>query len=293
VELSNVAVFVEAVAHGSLAAAGRRLGIGAMAASRRLAALEDDLGVRLFHRSTRTLSLTVEGENFLPFARTMLEEEREAREALRPVGAGASGLLRVTSSVPFGRRILAPLIPEFLQENPEVRVELLMTDDLVDIVGQGLDLAIRIAKLRDSSLVARRLADNPLGLYAKPSYLARQGLPRRAEELEHHECVTVTGVSHWELRDLQGKPRRQRVRGRFSASSIEGVYEACCGGLGIAHLSSWIVADDIRRGKLVEISLEDAQADAFAIWAVHPSARMVPPKVRIFASAVEARLRGL
>lgn len=291
-DLRNVAVFVEAVANGSLAAAGRRLGIGAMAASRRLAGLEEDLGIRLFHRSTRTLSLTPEGEHFLPHARAMLEEEREARAALRPAGAGASGLLRVTSSFPFGRRVLAPMIPGFMRDNPEVRVELLMTDDIVDIIGQGIDLAIRIAKLRDSNLVARRLADNPLGLYAAPAYLAEHGIPARMADLEAHACVTVTGVSHWELRGPQGRAVRQRVSGRFSASSVEGVYEACRGGLGIAHLSRWIVADEIRAGGIVEIALEDAQADSFAVWAVHPSARLVPPKVRMFASAVEAVLKG-
>lgn len=289
--LSDVAVFVEAVARGSLAAAGRRLGIGAMAASRRLAALEGELGLRLLHRSTRALALTPEGESFLPHARAMLEEEYLARAALRQPDAGASGLLRVTSSLPFGRRMLVPLLSRFLHDNPEVRVELLMTDDIVDIVGQGVDLAIRIANLRDSSLTARRLADSPRGLYASPDYLAAHGMPRTSSDLSGHECLAITGTSHWDLRDASGRPLRERVAGRFSASSIEGVHAACRDGLGIAVLSYWLVADDLEKGRLCEIRLENAVLEPFAIWALRPGSRLVPAKVRLFTAALETHLR--
>ncbi|HWL81262.1 MAG TPA: LysR family transcriptional regulator [Roseomonas sp.] len=288
--LSDVAVLVEAVRAGSLAAAARRLRIAPMLASRRLAALEEALGARLLHRTTRALALTPEGEAFLPHAQAMLEEEAAARAALRPVGVGLSGTLRVTASIPFGRKVLAPLVPVFLRDHPDLQIDLLLTDGVVDIVAQGLDLAIRIAPLRDNALVARRLADSPRGLYAAPSYLAEHGLPAVLADLARHRCLTVTGTSHWSFL-VAGKPVRQRVSGPFTSSSVEALHQACLGGLGIANLSAWNVREDLAAGRLVALPLEAAEPEPLAIWAVYPTARLVPPKTRGFIAALEAHLR--
>lgn len=289
-ELSDLAVFVEAVRAGSLAAASRRLGINSMAASRRLAALETELGIRLVHRTTRSLSPTVEGEAFLPHAQAMLEQQASGLAALRPTGAGVSGQLRATASAAFGRKVVAPMIAPFMRDNPELQVDLLLTDDQVDIVAQGIDVAIRIAKLRDNHLVARRLADNPRRLCASPGYLKASGTPAVLAALSDHACLLATGTSHWTF-SRNGKAVRQKVDGRFTANSIEALHQACRGGLGIAYLSSWNVEDDLRSGLLHEIRLEDAEPEPLAIWAVYPTARLVPAKVRAFVDALERMLR--
>jgi DNA-binding transcriptional LysR family regulator len=289
--LQDLAVFAEAVRSGSLAAAARRLGLNAMAASRRLAALETELGVRLVQRTTRALSPTAEGEAFLPHAQAMLDEQASALAALRPAGAGVSGQLRVTASAAFGRKVVAPMIARFMAANPDLGVDLLLTDDQVDIVAQGIDVAVRIAKLRDNHLVARRLADNPRRLCAAPAYIARHGKPRVLADLVDHACLLGTGGSHWVF-VRNGKTVRQKVGGRFTASSIEALHQACIGGLGIANLSGWNVEDDLRAGVIEPIRLEDAEPEPLTIWAVYPTARLVPAKVRAFVGALEQELRG-
>jgi DNA-binding transcriptional LysR family regulator len=262
-----------------------------MAASRRLAALETELGVRLVQRTTRALSPTAEGEAFLPHAQAMLDEQASALAALRPAGAGVSGQLRVTASAAFGRKVVAPMIARFMAANPDLGVDLLLTDDQVDIVAQGIDVAVRIAKLRDNHLVARRLADNPRRLCAAPAYIARHGKPRVLADLVDHACLLGTGGSHWVF-VRNGKTVRQKVGGRFTASSIEALHQACIGGLGIANLSGWNVEDDLRAGVIEPIRLEDAEPEPLTIWAVYPTARLVPAKVRAFVGALEQELRG-
>lgn len=290
IDLTHVAVLVEAVQGGSLAAAARRLRITPMLASRRLAELEQEVGVRLVHRTTRSLALTVEGEAFFPHAQALLEEEATARAVVRPVSAGVSGLLRMTASVPFGRKVVAPLVPEVLREHPGLQIDLLLSDSIVDIVAQGLDLAIRIAPLRDNALVARRVADNPRGLYATPAYLAEHGAPATLEDLARHRCLALTGTGHWSFL-VDGKVVRQRISGPFTSSSVEALHQACLGGLGIALLSGWDVREEVAIGHLLPLPLDVAEPEPLSIWAVYPTARLVPPKVRLFVAALEARLR--
>jgi DNA-binding transcriptional LysR family regulator len=289
IDLANIAVLVEAVQAGSLAAAARRLRITPMLASRRLAELEAQLGVRLMHRTTRSLSLTGEGEAFLSHARLLLEQEATARMSVRPGLASVTGMLRVTASVPFGRKVVAPLVAVLLRDHPDLQVDLLLSDGIIDIVAQGIDLAIRIAPLRENTLVARRLADNPRRLYASPAYVADHGLPETPADLVRHRCLALTGTSHWSFLAGSGT-LRQGVTGPFTSSSIEALHQACLGGLGIAMLSEWDVEEEVAIGHLLPISLGAWQPDALAIWAVYPTARLVPPKVRLFIAALEVRL---
>lgn len=291
-DLADLAVLVEAAQAGSLAAAGRRLGLTPMAASRRLAALEAELGVRLLHRTTRALSLTAEGEAFLPHAQAMLEQEADGRAAVRPAEAGAAGLLRITASVPFGRKIVTPMLARFLQANPELRVELRLSDSLIDIAAQGVDLALRIGPLRDSTLVARRVAASPRGLYAAPDYLARRGTPATTADLAAHECLLLPSMTQWTF-ERAGKPVRQRISGRFVADSYEALHQAAIEGLGVVRLSAWNVQDDLAAGRLVEVALTDAILPEQAVWAVYPTARFVPAKVRLFVEAFQAHMRDL
>jgi DNA-binding transcriptional LysR family regulator len=185
--------------------------------------------------------------------------------------------------------VLTPVIADFMREHPEVRVDLMMTDRMIDIVAEGVDLAIRLANLRDSGVIARRVADNRRGLYATPDYLASQGTPKRLADLVKHQCVTLTGTTHWPF--LAGRRSKNvAVGGRFTASSIEGVHAACSAGLGIALLSDWVASDELRDGRLVALELADAQPEPLAIWALYPTRRLVPAKVTAFIEALRHRL---
>jgi len=288
----DLEVFVEAVRVGSLAGAARRLGMSPMAASRSLGNLETELGARLIHRTTRSLSPTGDGEIFLPHARALLEARANALTDLRPDDErGLTGHLRITASAAFGRKIVAPMLPTFMSKHPGLQVDLLTTDEQVDIVAQGIDVAIRIAPLRDNRLVAKRLVENPRVLCASPAYLAAYGHPQRLADLSAHECLLATGGTHWAF-VREERVVRQKVLGRFSASSIEAVFEACRGGLGIANLSGWYVDPAIDREEVVKVLLEDAEPEPLDIWAVYPSSRMIPVKVRLFVAQLELRLKG-
>lgn len=289
-DTTAIAVLAAAAATGGLSAAARRLGITPMAATRRLAALERELGVRLMQRTTRSLSLTPEGEAFLPFARQMIEAETGGRAVLAG-GGGVSGLLRVTAPAAFGRRIVAPMIPALLSEHPGLRVDLSLSDAIVDIVDAGFDLAVRIARPRDNRLIARRLADNPRLLCASPEYARAFGLPRTLEDLERHECLTLSGVGHWTFLTAEGE-RRVRIGGRLTCDGIEGLRGVCLAGGGITLLAEWNIRDDLRRGALVPIPIAGARVSDLSIWAVYPTATLVPPKLRVFVAALERAIRS-
>jgi DNA-binding transcriptional LysR family regulator len=290
-DTDELAVLVQAVAAGSLSGAARRLGLTPLVASRRLAALEKRVGARLLHRTTRSVSPTAEGEAFLPHARAMLEAEAAARASLAPTGHGVSGFLRATAPAAFGRMVVAPMMPGLLAENPDLRVELDLTDRVVDIVGNGLDVAVRIGRLRDSSLIARKLAPNRRVLCASPAYLERAGMPATIEDLASHECLALSGAATWPF-DVGGREQDVRIGGRFASNNVEALLEACRGGLGLALLSSWYVTDDLRTGRLVPVTLRGSRPQELGIWAVHPSARLVPPKLRAFVKALEVALEG-
>ncbi len=284
-----LSILTEVAAGSSLSGAARALGISPMAATRQLSALEQDVGVRLVHRTTRAIALTAEGQAFLPHAQALLDERTAAYASVRPVTEGAFGLLRLTASVAFSRKVMVPMIADFMSANPAVKVDLTMTDDLVDLVNEGLDLAIRIANLTDSSLVARRLAGNPRLLLASPDYLDRHGAPHTLADLEAHDCLPISRTARWAFR-ASGRPVAAKIGGRFSANSIEGLLQACVAGLGIANLSAWFARDEIATGRLKVIELSDAVPESLDVWAVYPSSRMVPAKVRLFIDALAARL---
>ena len=285
----GLAVFVQASLAGSVAAGARRLRISPLRAARRLAARERALGVRLLHRTTRAISLTPEGEAFLPHAQSVLDAEAAARESVGPGAGGVSGLLRVTTSAAFGRRVVAPLLAEFMSGHPDLRVDLILTDSVLDLVAEGVDLAIRIAHPSDSDLIGRRLADNRRGLYAAPAYLAGRRPVRCLADLADHECLTLAGAGRWPFR-VGDRAVSQTVAGRFTASSVEGVHAACVAGLGVGLFSDWVVGEDVAEGRLAPVPLSDAVAEPLAIWALYPSRRLAPAKVTAFVDLLARRL---
>lgn len=287
--LQDVHLFIIITETRSLTQAARRLDILPMAVSRRLAALEQELGVRLLQRTTRSVSLTQEGVEFLPYARSLVETQESAKALFSPDVKGAVGLLRVTAPSGFGRRNILPLVPEMLQDNPELRIDLQLNEDVVDIVGRGIDVAIRIAPLRDSSLIARKIIDNPRMVCASPAYLKQYGLPRLTSELSHHDCLRLTNVLQWTF-EADGQSTSMSVDGRFSSSNVEGIRELCLQGIGIAQLTLIDVQKEINEGSLIAINFDDVQPQNLSVWALLPTTRHLPFRVSMFIDKLKNSL---
>jgi len=290
-QIPDVEVFSAIAESGSLSAAARRLGLAPMTVSRRLASLEGELGVRLFHRTTRSVSLTAEGETFLPFATTLLEASEGARVSLKSNAGAASGVLKVTAPTVFGQAVIMPLIPALLAEHPALRVDLTLSDSIVDIVGLGIDVAVRISTLRDSTLIARPLAPNPRVLCASPLYLERHGIPATMDALLSHRRIALHGMPFWPfMRD--GEAVSMRAEGVFSANSVEAVRTASRQGLGVAMLTYWDVRDDLDTGALHLVELEDVTPEELFITAILPTRQHVPHRVRVFLQHLETVLHS-
>lgn len=287
--LEDVSLFLIITETRSLTQAAKRQGISAMAVSRRLAALEHELGTRLLQRTTRSVSLTQEGMEFLPYARALIDTETGARALFSPTTQGAVGLLRITAPSGFGRRNILPLVSGLLAENPKLSIDLQLSEDVVDIVGRGIDVAIRIAPLKDSTLIARKIADNPRVICASPDYLQAQEQPQCLEDLKQHHCLRLTSVPQW-IFERESDVIRIGVDGRFSSDNVEGIRELCVQGLGIAQLTRWDVMKELRNGTLIEIELSDARPQALSIWAVLPTTRYLPLRVSTFIEKLKASL---
>jgi DNA-binding transcriptional LysR family regulator len=285
-QIADIKAFVAIAAGSSLSGAARRLGVLPMTISRRLAALEQALGVRLVHRTTRSVALTPEGELYLPYAHAMLDADEAARAAILTCGGAASGMLKVTAPTVFGQAVILPMIPALLKENPALRVDLTLSDSIVDIVGLGIDVAIRIATLRDSALVARHLAPNPRVICASPCYLQRKGVPSTLEALSAHDCIGLHAMPYWPLLKA-GEACAVKADAAFSANSVEAVRSAAKLGLGVVMLSYWDVRGDLADGSLQEIRLEDAAAEHLSITALLPTRQQVPQRVKTFLDKLQ------
>nr|WP_240147901.1 LysR family transcriptional regulator [Luteibacter yeojuensis] len=251
--------------------------------------MEDELGVRLLHRTTRSVSLTPEGEAFLPYASAMIDAEEGARHEFGRNLSAVRGHLRLTAPSIFGQEIVLPLVKELLKQYPEIGVELDLSDRVVDIVAGGYDLAIRIAVLKDSDLIARRLAANPRILCASPAYLAERGTPRTVPELHGHDCIMLTPIGKWPF-VIDGEVHRISLSGRFTSASVEAVRSIALDGSGIAMLTWWDVREHLASGRLRQITLEDASTEELSVWALTPSRRYVPSRVKVFLDALERAL---
>lgn len=286
---SDLRVFQAVASAGSLSAAARQLDVQPMQVSRRVAALEEELGTRLFHRTTRSVSLTSEGQLFLPYASTIIDAEDSAKSELGPASAKAKGVLRMTAPSVFGQSIVVPMLSRLLEAHPDLSVELDLSDKVIDIVGQGLDLALRLAPLGDSELVAKRITSNPRVICASPDYLRRNGRPTKLTELAAHHCIQLQAIPRWPF-IIDGELTRKRVNGRVNTSSVDAVRSAAIQGLGLAMLTSWDIIRQVRDGKLEIVELQDAEMEDLSVWAVTPSRRFTPMRVKIFLGALEDEL---
>jgi DNA-binding transcriptional LysR family regulator len=275
-------VFVRVAEAGGFTPVARETHTTQPTVSRVVAALEDHLGARLFHRSTRAISLTDDGQHFYELARHALEAIAEAENAIGKRRTRAFGRLRLSIPVAFGRLHVAPRMRNFLELNPEVQVELVMSDNFVDLVGEGIDLAVRIGEIVDPALIARRIGITRRVTVSSRGYLQRRGEPLHPSDLAVHDCIIYTGLAtrnEWHFAGSNGEIVIP-VKGRYLADNSEGVREGVLGGLGIGVIPVWLFTEDeLARGD-VKIILEEFEPTSLPIHTVYPSRRLVPTKVR-------------
>ena len=274
--------FVRSVDDGGFSAAARELGLTPSALSKLVTRLEDRLGARLLQRTTRRLQLTPEGEAFYVRSRRILADMDEAEAEVVAAGVRPTGLLRLHCGSAFGMHQLAPAIPLFLERHPGVELDITISDEPLVGLGEGVDLAIRIGPLDESSMVARRICNLERVICAAPSYLERCGTPRTPDELQHHNCLWITSLPvlrRWPF-DTDDGIRVVHIDGNVVANNAETVLQLAMAGVGITRLTDVIVGDAIGRGELIPILSEWHHVEPVPLYATYPSGRNLSPKIR-------------
>ncbi|MCQ4316029.1 LysR family transcriptional regulator [Stutzerimonas zhaodongensis] len=281
--ITGMRVFTRAASAGSLSAAARRMGMSPAMATKHIDALEARLGVKLFHRSTRRLNLTPAGISYLDACQRILPEIDEAEASVASQRVEATGLLRMNVPLSFGTRFIAPLMPEFSQRHPAVKVELGLTDSQVDLIDGSWDMAVRIGRLADSPLQARRLADSPMLVCASPGYLARHGTPRKVSDLATHNCLgyslsSLHGGREWAFG--AAAEIRVPIEGNLVANNGAALVAAAVGDQGLIYQPLFIVSAALGRGDLVTVVLDQPPLSVGGIHVVYPPDRRPTAKVR-------------
>ena len=290
-KLAAMQTFVAIVDRGSLTAAADALGKALPTVVRSLALLEEELGVRLLHRTTRRMSLTEEGRIYLERCRQILTDIEEAEQALSNQQAAPRGALRVTAPVLFGQLRVAPAVVRFLREYTEVKVELLLLDRVVNMVEEGIDVGIRIAPLEDSSLIATRVGEVRRVVCASPSLLRRIGVPQHPRDLGEAPCVHFQGLSAapvWNFVDAR-KPLSVSIDGPFACNQAAVAVEACAEGIGFGRFLSYQVESLVAEERL-RLVLQDFEPPAIPIHVVFAHARLMTPRIRAFVDWMKANL---
>lgn len=290
-KFKQIETFIAVATKGGLSPAAAAEGVAPAIIGRRIDALEERLGVKLLVRTTRKVSLTFEGAAFLEDCQRVLKDFQDAEASVSAGGVKASGHLRVTAPAGFGRKHVAPLIPAFLAANAEVSLSLDLSDRLADIVNEGIDIAVRIGQLDDSSMVGVKLASNRRVVVASPAYLARSKPILRPEDLQDHECLTFGNYGNqargWQFL-VYGDITSQRVRGAMECNDGAVLHEWSLLGNGLAWRSQWEVSDDIQAGRLKEV-LKDFRGPENAVYAVFPQRKHLPLRVRMFVDYLKVQ----
>lgn len=295
-ELSNLQLFARVVEEGSFSAAARYLGVTPSSVSRQISQLEGDLSARLFHRTTRKQSLTEAGEIYYRHARGIVADLEEARLAVSRLSDAPSGNLHLTAEADFAVAILGPLLPEFLERYPAVQLRLSLSSGIVDLVDSGIDLALRIGHLDDSTLIARKIAESRSVICASPAYLAIRGAPGHPSELVKHSCLsfrTSSGKTLWKFELPEGS-LEVPISGSLKANSLVLLRDSALAALGIIMIPSWMVRDELKGGRLVPLLSGFPRASANApINAIYAHRRHLAPKVRAFVDFLAERIEAL
>jgi DNA-binding transcriptional LysR family regulator len=293
--LNELKVFVRAVELKSISAAARNLRLSAAAASHRILQLEEQVGVRLLNRTTRSLQPTEAGCIFYEHALNVLEAVERAESSMAMASGVPTGSLRVAAPLGFGRRILAPLVQEFHRLHPKVEVRLRLSDHSVDLLSESVDVAIRMSALPDSSFIVRKLADCPRVLVASPEYIAEHGAPEAPEDLLQHNCLLLRFPGstdfRWTLNTPDG-PSTLPVSGKFDADDGDVLTEWTLDGAGIMLKPYWEVAQHLREGRL-KVVLPDHPPEPVSLVMLYPHRHLLPAKVRVFADFLIEKSRLL
>jgi DNA-binding transcriptional LysR family regulator len=295
--LDNLELLLAVAQRGSFAAVAKERNIDPSSVSRIVADLEHELGLRLFQRSTRSMTLTEAGEMYLSRIEPLLEELHHVREAAAQVSAAPKGLLRMTASVTFGQVCIVPLLGEFHERYPELQVECVFNDANLDLVSERIDLAIRLAPNIDGNLVAAKLMDTHYGVYASPDYLTKNLKLTEPADLSKHKVLLFNlraYRSRWLFRDRSGLEQSVPVQGDLTLAPAGSLLSAAVAGLGPALLPDWLVADSLKKGQLVSLFTGfAATATNFetAAWVVYPSRTFLPNKVRVMVDFLREKLR--
>ena len=281
-DLKRMAIFSAVVDAKSFSEAARRIGIAKSAVSKHVSLLESHIGVRLLNRTTRKLNLTEAGERYYQSCKQMVNVANDAKREVRRLQEQAVGTLRVSSTVAFGTKHLVPIISLFHQQHPELKIELLLGDEIVNMVDEGIDLSIRVGWLSDSSMVARKLFSTPRLVVASPDYLNKHGTPKTPTELVNHNWIIVTllpSPQRCTFR-LEGQQQTVHMMSTTRTNSINGSLAFVLNGDGITSISKYLIVDELESGKLIQL-LPEYEPDHVGIFAVYPDRQYVPSKVRL------------
>jgi len=279
--ISDLDIFARVARTGNMSAAGREMGLSPAVVSKRISLLEDRLGARLFQRTTRHLTLTETGDGYYKRVVDILSLVEEAEDFVNRRNTKPRGHLKVTAPTAFSRLHLAPHLPQFLNRYPEIDLDFRISDNIVDIIRDNFDVAIRIGELEDSSLVAKKLAAEERILCASPSYISNYGAPKDFSDLEMHNCLAAGALDVWRLEGPDG-PCQFRAKGSIRSNSVELIREAVFAGVGISLLSTWDVSPALKSGELQVVLPTYRGMSTDAIWAVYPSRDFMPSKVNVF-----------
>lgn len=288
--LTGIVAFARAASYGSFTAAARSLSVSPSAVSKTIQRLEQQLGLRLFTRTTRSLVLTPEGRELHERALHLLRAAEEVVQSAAAVRAEPSGTLKIAAPLPIGTRLLAPALPEFRRRHPKLHIDLRLNDRYVNLVEEGIDVAIRVGQLADSTLISRGYAPNQVGAYASPAYLAARGTPRKPEDLQGHDCVNFRFQTSGQTLRWLFKAGNRTIEYTPDAAIVvdvsDAVVEVLAAGGGIGMTASWIAAPYVERGLLLPV-LAEFSVDRSAITAVWPESRRGNPNVKAFVAYLD------
>lgn len=292
-DVKSVELFIRIATSGVMGGSGEEFGYSPATVTQRIQALEADLGATLFLRTTRSVTLTQDGEIFLSHAKSILSKIEDARQDLSGGETRVKGLLRVTASATFGHRYISPHIAEFIRLHPEAQIHLNFTDSVIDIVDQGYDLSIRIGTLSASTLLARKLADNPRSLVASPQYIEKHGQPSGVKDLSKQNCIFQGSTRQWGFKSDTGKTETITVTGNFDCNDGEAIRDALVDGLGIGLRSDWSILEELQDGRLIRLLPNYAIQPVWKIWAVRPPGPIMPARVRVFLEFLKQKFEKL
>jgi len=288
--ISRIAIFIEVVKQQSFSAAGKQLGISGPAVSKQIKRLEKQLGTKLLHRTTRQMALTDEGSLLFKKAEKAISDLNEAEQALLELKDKPTGKLKVCAPISFGTQYLIKPITQYAKQYPEVELDVVFSDHWVDVIGEDFDLVIRIGVLEDSSLIAIKLANCPVGLFASRTFVENYGEPKSINELEKLPCVVYnqhSQANEWRFKTKKGKSFMQKPNRIFAANNAEMLLEACLQGIGIAVLPAFSSEKHIQSGELVEILPDYKVHPQRGIYALYPDRRFMSARLKLLIAAFQ------